>query len=63
MPRRKTLLIGINYTGSSNELAGCINDVENGQSYATYLLHFIYAVTAVRRYLVHDKGFPHDPAR
>jgi len=45
MPRRKALLIGINYTGSQNELAGCVNDVEN-----------------VRRYLVHDKGFPHDPA-
>jgi len=45
MPRRKALLIGINYIGSQNELRGCINDVEN-----------------VRRYLVHDKGFPHDPA-
>jgi len=45
MPRRKALLIGINYTGSENELRGCINDVEN-----------------IRRYLVHDKGFPHDPA-
>jgi len=45
MPRRKALLIGINYFGSENELQGCINDVEN-----------------VRRYLVHDKGFPSDPA-
>jgi hypothetical protein len=45
MPRRKALLIGINYTGSKNELRGCVNDVEN-----------------IRRYLVHDKGFPHDPA-
>jgi hypothetical protein len=30
MPRRKALLIGINYTGSKYELAGCINDVEHG---------------------------------
>ncbi|KIM78040.1 hypothetical protein PILCRDRAFT_824756 [Piloderma croceum F 1598] len=45
MPRRKALLIGINYTGSKYELAGCVNDVEH-----------------VRRYLVNDKHFPHDPA-
>jgi len=45
MPRRKALLIGINYTGSENQLAGCVNDVEN-----------------VRQYLIHEKGFPYDPA-
>ena len=27
--RRKSLLIGINYTGSDNELRGCVQDVEN----------------------------------
>lgn len=27
--RRKALLIGINYFGSSNELKGCVNDVKN----------------------------------
>lgn len=27
--RRKALLIGINYYGTSNELRGCINDVHN----------------------------------
>lgn len=27
--RRKALLVGINYIGSSNELRGCINDVKN----------------------------------
>jgi hypothetical protein len=63
MPRRKALLIGINYIGSQNELAGCINDVENGQLYSLYLRPSTHAVTAVRRYLIHDKGFPHDPTR
>jgi hypothetical protein len=29
MPRRKALLIGINYTGSSHQLNGCINDAMN----------------------------------
>lgn len=29
MPRRRALLIGINYTGSSHALNGCINDVDN----------------------------------
>ena len=31
--RRKALLIGINYTGSSHQLAGCINDALNMQRY------------------------------
>jgi hypothetical protein len=63
MPRRKTLLIGINYTGSEYELAGCINDVEHGLfiQFVCYLQ--LTGVTTVRRYLVHDKQFPHDPAR
>jgi metacaspase-1 len=29
MPRRRALLIGINYTGTSHALNGCINDVDN----------------------------------
>ncbi|KAG8847530.1 hypothetical protein FRB96_001577 [Tulasnella sp. 330] len=29
MPRRKALLIGINYTGTDHALQGCINDVHN----------------------------------
>jgi hypothetical protein len=29
MPRRKALIIGINYFGSENELNGCINDAMN----------------------------------
>jgi hypothetical protein len=29
MSRKKSLLIGINYTGSQNELRGCHQDVEN----------------------------------
>ena len=29
MSRRKSLLIGINYVGSQNELQGCQQDVEN----------------------------------
>jgi len=33
MPRRKALLIGINYFGSQNELKGCINDVANVRDY------------------------------
>ena len=31
--RRKALLIGINYFGTSGELAGCINDVHNVQRF------------------------------
>ncbi|TKA80510.1 hypothetical protein B0A49_00332 [Cryomyces minteri] len=33
MPRRKALLIGINYTGSSHQLNGCINDALNMREY------------------------------
>ncbi|AFR93012.2 metacaspase [Cryptococcus neoformans C23] len=33
--RRKALLIGINYIGSSAQLAGCINDVHNVQKFIT----------------------------
>jgi len=33
MPRRKALLIGINYTGTKHELSGCINDVNNVSRY------------------------------
>lgn len=29
----KVLLIGINYTGTSSQLSGCINDIENVQKY------------------------------
>jgi metacaspase-1 len=29
MPRRKALLIGINYYGTSHQLNGCINDAMN----------------------------------
>lgn len=29
MPRKKALLIGINYFGTKHELAGCINDAKN----------------------------------
>lgn len=29
MPRKKALIIGINYTGTENELNGCINDAMN----------------------------------
>jgi len=29
MPRRKALIIGINYFGTSHELKGCINDALN----------------------------------
>ncbi|KAL8280587.1 hypothetical protein RQP46_006910 [Phenoliferia psychrophenolica] len=33
MGRRKSLLIGINYIGSKNQLSGCINDVKNVRKY------------------------------
>ncbi|KAI9303794.1 peptidase C14, caspase domain-containing protein, partial [Cunninghamella echinulata] len=33
--RKKALLIGINYIGSSNELKGCINDVQNIKNFIT----------------------------
>jgi hypothetical protein len=36
MPQRKALLIGINYTSTNNELAGCVKDVEHGQTYPVY---------------------------
>lgn len=32
---KKALLIGINYTGSENELNGCINDVKNVRTFLT----------------------------
>jgi hypothetical protein len=34
--RKKSLLIGINYTGSENELRGCHQDVENVAQFLTY---------------------------
>jgi hypothetical protein len=33
MPRRKALIIGINYFGSKHELRGCINDAYNVRDY------------------------------
>ena len=33
MPRRKALLIGINYYGTANQLNGCINDAMNLREY------------------------------
>lgn len=33
MPRRKALLIGINYYGTNHELKGCINDAFNMKDY------------------------------
>ena len=33
MPRRKALLIGINYHGTQHELKGCINDAGNIRDY------------------------------
>lgn len=33
MPRRKALLIGINYHGTKHQLAGCINDTMNIREY------------------------------
>ena len=34
--RKKSLLIGINYTGSANQLAGCHKDVENIAEFLSY---------------------------
>lgn len=36
MLRKKSLLIGINYTGSENELRGCHQDVENVAEFLHY---------------------------
>jgi hypothetical protein len=36
MSRKKSLLIGINYTGSENELRGCHQDVENVAEFLSY---------------------------
>lgn len=33
MPRKKALLIGINYVGSKHQLNGCINDAHNVREY------------------------------
>jgi hypothetical protein len=33
MPRRKALLIGINYFGTKHQLSGCINDAMNMKDY------------------------------
>lgn len=33
MPRRKALLIGINYFGTKHQLNGCINDAKNMREY------------------------------
>lgn len=33
---KKSLLIGINYTGSQNELRGCHQDVENVAEFLSY---------------------------
>jgi hypothetical protein len=33
MPRRKALLIGINYFGTKHQLNGCINDATNMRDY------------------------------
>jgi hypothetical protein len=33
MPRKKALLIGINYAGSGHQLNGCINDAMNVREY------------------------------
>ena len=35
MTQKYTLLIGINYVGTSGELRGCINDVENTKEILT----------------------------
>ncbi|RDW95202.1 putative metacaspase [Coleophoma crateriformis] len=36
MSQRKSLLVGINYTGSENELRGCHQDVENVAEFLSY---------------------------
>lgn len=38
--KRKALLIGINYFGTSTELKGCINDVNNVSSFLTQRYHY-----------------------
>jgi uncharacterized caspase-like protein len=36
MPRRKALIIGINYTRTAHELKGCVNDAKNVQRYLVH---------------------------
>jgi hypothetical protein len=38
--RKRALLIGINYFGTSNELKGCINDVHNIKAFLVQLYNF-----------------------
>jgi hypothetical protein len=37
MVRKKSLLIGINYTGSQHELRGCHRDIENVAKFLSYM--------------------------
>lgn len=40
MPRKKALLIGINYRNTANELQGCIKDIENVRDFLTQYCDF-----------------------
>lgn len=40
MARRKSLLIGINYIGTKNELKGCLKDVDHMKAYLTRVRGF-----------------------
>jgi metacaspase-1 len=61
--RRKALIIGINYTGSSHELRGCVNDAMNIQKFLVREHNFspnpadMVVLTDIPR----NRGTPYEP--
>ncbi|KAK5464920.1 hypothetical protein LTS15_001483 [Exophiala xenobiotica] len=58
MPRRKALLIGINYAGSSHQLAGCVDDVRNMQE---FLMSRNYSASPRDMVVLTDMNDPRGP--
>lgn len=63
MPRRKALLIGINYYGTKHQLNGCINDVKNMREYLVRDRGFSYAPQdmVVMTDAPENRGTPYEP--
>ena len=57
--RRKAVLIGINYYGTSGQLNGCINDVSNMESLLTGI--YGWSTSCIRKYT--DDGRNQSPTR
>lgn len=63
MPRRKALLIGINYFGTKHQLNGCINDVMNMREYLVRDRGFSHAPQdmVVMTDAPENRGTPYEP--